>query len=86
MVAWQDHHRKLGRRDDIGRTIEQILRQTMAIERVAGQDRDIGACGMRRAQHAGKTGGPVAAVQACGVIMVHMQVGTVRHNEVAERR
>jgi hypothetical protein len=62
------------------------LRQPVTIERIAGQDRDIGAGSTRRVKHAGEPGGAVAAMQARGVIMVHMQIGAVRHDDVAVRR
>ena len=58
----------------------------MTIERVAGQYDHIGAGAAGGAQHAGEPRGTVSAVQARGVVIVHMQVGAVRHDDVAARR
>ena len=86
MVARQQHHRQRRRRDDVGGAVEQLLRQPVTIEGIARQDHHIGAGAARGAQHAGEPGGAVAAVQARGVVMVHMQIGAVSHDEIAGRR
>ena len=86
VVAGQDHHRQRRRRDDRGGTLEQIVRQAVAIEGVAGQHDDVrpGAAGC--GQDPGEAGRPVAAVQPGGVVVIEVQIGTVNDHDIAGGR
>src|SRR6516225_9047537 len=49
----------------------------MAIEGVAGQHHDVRAGRAGGAQDAGEPGGPITPVQACGIVVIDVQVGAV---------
>ena len=78
VIAGQDHDRQRRRRDDPRGPIDQVLRQPMAIKRVAGQNNNISLRAERRAQHAGEPGRTIAAMQPGGVIVIDVQIGAVR--------
>ena len=86
MVAGQDHHRQRRGRDDRGGTIEQIIRQAVAIEGVAGQHHDVRAGVTGSGQDPGEAGRAVAAVQPGGVVVIQVQIGAVNDHDIAGRR
>ena len=58
----------------------------MTIERVARQHDDIRAGAAGRAQDAGQTRRPVAAVQPRRIFMIHVHIGAVNDHDIAGRR
>jgi hypothetical protein len=82
VVARQQHHGQRRGRNDRSRSIEQINRHAMAIEGVAGQHHDVRAGRAGGAQDAGEPGGPIAPVQACGIVVIDVQVGAVNDHDV----
>jgi hypothetical protein len=86
VVAGQEHHRQCRGRDDRGGAIEQVGRQAVAIEGVAGEHDDVGGGAARRAQDAGEPRRSVAAMQPRGVVVIDVQIGAVDDHEIAGRR
>jgi hypothetical protein len=68
------------------RPLDQILRHTVVIERIASEDYHVRAHAARRIEHASKSRGAVAAVKPCRVIVIDVQVRTVNDNDVANGR
>ena len=86
VIARQQHHRQRGRRNDRGRSFEQIGRQAMAIESIAGEHDNVGCRGAGSGQHAGQPGRAVTPMQPCSIVMIHVQVGAMDQDDIAGRR
>ena len=77
VIARQQHHRDFGGGDHRRGAVDQLVRQAMTVEGVAGEQHDVGADAARRVEHASKPRGPVAAMDFRGVDVIHMDVGAV---------
>ena len=86
MVAGQNDHGQRRRGDDGGGALEQMIRQAVAVEGIAGEDDDVGARAAGRRQDPDETGGAVAAVQPRGVVVIEVQIGAVNDHDIAGRR
>ena len=62
------------------------MRQAIIVERIAGEQHDIGADRARGGQDAGKPRRAVAAVEARGVVVIDVQIGAVDDDDIARRR
>ena len=84
VVVARQHARPAGRRRDDGCGLrEQIVRQTVAVEGVAGEQHDVGADVAGRPQYAGEPGGAVAAMEPRGIVVVDVEIGAVNDDDVA---
>ena len=86
VVARQKDDRKPRYRHHRGGAFDQWLRYAMMVERIARQNDHIGGVLPRRVKHAGKAGRAVAAMQACRIFMVNVEIGAVNDNNVAGGR
>ena len=83
VVARQHDDRQAGRRDDGCGLRQQIVRQTVAVEGVAGEQHDVGADIAGGPQHAGEPGGAVTAVEPRGIVVIDVEIGAVNDDDVA---
>ena len=83
VVARQhDDRQARGRYDGCGLR-EQIVRQTVAVEGVAGEQHDVGTDVAGGAQYAREPRGAVAAMEPRGIIVVDVEIGAVNDDDVA---
>ena len=86
VVAGQNDHGQRRGGDDGSGALEQMIRQAVAVEGVAGEDDDVGARAAGRGQDPDETGSAVAAVQPRGVVVIEVQIGAVNDHDIAGRR
>jgi hypothetical protein len=82
MVPRQQHHRQARSRDHARGPVKNMLRQAVAFERVTRKQHNIRTDRASRMKHTRQACSSVAAMEASGIIMVHMQVRTVDHDDV----
>src|SRR5215831_6737234 len=63
-----------------------MKRHPVTIEGIAREHQNLRRRIARRLEDARKSGCPIAAMQSCSVIMVHVQVGAVNDHDVWRRR
>ena len=82
MVARQYDDRQSDRRDHGSGAVEQFSRQSVAVERIARQHHHVRPRIAGSVEHARNPRRPVAPMQASGVVMVQMQIGTMDDDDV----
>ena len=85
VVAGQDHHRDAGIGQQAAGAVEHGGGDTVVVERVAGEQYDVGVRVAGGGEHGGEAGGAVAVF--CGVLFViDVQVGAVDEDDVHRGR
>jgi hypothetical protein len=82
MIAWQQDDRHRRGRNYASGTIQQIIRQSVAIECVAGKHHYVGVEALSRTQYGRESRRAVAAMQPRRVVMIHVQIGAVNDNNI----
>ena len=81
VVAGQDHHGDAGVGQQAAGAVEHGGGDAVVVERVAGEQHDVGAGGAGGGEHGGEAGGAVVVLGGV-VLVIDVQVGAVDEEEV----
>ncbi len=82
MVAGKDHDGHAGIGQQPPGAVDHRRRDAVVVERVAGEQHDIGLAVACAGQHGGQAGGAVAVMGVGDAVVIDMQVGTVDQDDV----
>ena len=85
VVAGQDHHGDAGVGQQAAGAVEHRGGDAVVVERVAGEQDDVGAGGAGDGEHGGEAGGAVVVLGGRGALVIDVQVGAVDDGHLVQR-